>query len=84
MNFHLRKGGFKKIVSNFLDLKDGDAYAILLNTLAPECCNLCPLESKDLMERAKLILLQTGKLIVKDIVEGFTDLNLAVLAYIFG
>jgi plastin-1 len=46
---------------------DGEAYAVLLNTLAPECCNLCPLESKDLMERAKLIWLQAEKLIVKDI-----------------
>jgi plastin-1 len=62
------KEASRKVVSNFsLDLKDGDAYAVLLNTLAPECCNLCPLESKDLMERAKLILLQAEKLIVKDI-----------------
>jgi len=57
-----------KVVSNFSsDLKDGEAYAVLLNTLSPECCDLSPLESKDLMERAKLILLQAEKLIVKDI-----------------
>uniref|UniRef100_A0A0C9SA64 TSA: Wollemia nobilis Ref_Wollemi_Transcript_4722_2098 transcribed RNA sequence n=1 Tax=Wollemia nobilis TaxID=56998 RepID=A0A0C9SA64_9CONI len=62
MNFHLRKTEFKKVVSNFSsDLKDGEAYVYLLNALAPECCNLSPLESKDLMERAKLILLQAEK-----------------------
>lgn len=90
MNFHLRKAGFKRVVSNFSsDLKDGEAYTVLLNTLAPECCNLSPLESKDLMERAKLILLQAEKinckryLTPKDIVEGSTNLNIAFVAHIF-
>ena len=37
MNFHLCKGGFEKVVSNFSsDLKDGEAYDFRLNTLAPE------------------------------------------------
>ncbi|KAH9301560.1 hypothetical protein KI387_013143, partial [Taxus chinensis] len=90
MNFHLRKTDFKKVVSNFSsDLKDGDAYVYLLNALAPEYCNLSPLESKDLMERAKLILLQAEKincrryLTPKDIVEGSPNLNLAFVAHIF-
>uniref|UniRef100_A0A0D6R0Z3 Calponin-homology (CH) domain-containing protein n=1 Tax=Araucaria cunninghamii TaxID=56994 RepID=A0A0D6R0Z3_ARACU len=90
MNFHLRKTEFKKVVSNFSsDLKDGEAYVYLLNALAPECCNLSPLESKDLMERAKLILLQAEKincrryLTPKDIVEGSPNLNLAFVAHIF-
>ncbi|CAN1220882.1 FIM5 [Linum grandiflorum] len=40
MNFHLSKAGYDKRVNNFSsDLKDGRAYAYLLNVLAPEHCN---------------------------------------------
>ncbi|CAN1340127.1 FIM3 [Linum perenne] len=40
MNFHLGKAGYEKRVNNYSsDLKDGRAYAYLLNVLAPEHCN---------------------------------------------
>jgi hypothetical protein len=49
------KAGFKEVVSKFYsDMKDGDAYVVLLNTLAAECCNSFSLEFKDLMEKSQI------------------------------
>ncbi|XP_077221729.1 fimbrin-5-like [Tasmannia lanceolata] len=90
MNFHLQKAGYKKPVTNFSsDVKDGEAYAFLLNVLAPEHCSPATLDTKDPTERAKLIIEHTEKmnckryLTPKDIVEGSTNLNLAFVAHIF-
>ncbi|MCD7457189.1 phospholipid scramblase 1 [Datura stramonium] len=90
MNFHLKKAGYKKEVTNFSsDLKDGEAYAHLLNTLAPEHGTTNTLETDDPTERANLIIEQAEKLdckryvTSKDIVEGSANLNLAFVAQIF-
>ncbi|XP_075522991.1 fimbrin-1-like [Primulina tabacum] len=90
MNFHLKKAGYKKNVTNFSsDLKDGEAYAYLLNVLAPEHCDPTTLDAKDPTERANLVLEHAEKmdckryLSPKDIVEGSTNLNLAFVAQIF-
>ncbi|PKA60345.1 Fimbrin-like protein 2 [Apostasia shenzhenica] len=90
MNFHLQKAGYKKQVTNFSsDLKDGEAYAYLLNTLDPEHCTPATLDTKDPTERAKMVLEHAEKLdckkylTPKDIVEGSTNLNLAFVAQIF-
>ncbi|KAL0445364.1 UNVERIFIED_CONTAM: Fimbrin-5 [Sesamum latifolium] len=90
MNFHLKKAGYKKTVTNFSsDLKDGEAYAHLLNALAPEHGTTTTLETKDPTERANLILEQADKLdcqryvTPQDIVEGSPNLNLAFVAQIF-
>ncbi|WOL13943.1 fimbrin-5-like [Canna indica] len=90
MNFHLKKSGYKKTVTNFSsDLKDGEAYAYLLNALAPEHCNSATLDIQDPTERAKLVLEEAEKLDCKrflspkDIVEGSPNLNLAFVAQIF-
>ncbi|KAK8963236.1 Fimbrin-like protein 2 [Platanthera guangdongensis] len=90
MNFHLQKSGYKKQVSNFSsDLKDGEAYAYLLNTLAPEHCSPATLDTKDPTKRAKMVIEHAEKLdckrylTPKDIVEGSTNLNLAFVAQIF-
>ncbi|KAJ7960852.1 putative Fimbrin [Quillaja saponaria] len=90
MNFHLQKAGYKKLVTNFSsDLKDGEAYAYLLNVLAPEHCNPYTLDTKDSTERAKLVLDHAERmgckryLTPKDIVEGSSNLNLAFVAQIF-
>ncbi|KAM3382823.1 fimbrin-5 [Capsicum galapagoense] len=90
MNFHLKKAGYKKEVTNFSsDLKDGEAYAHLLNTLAPEHGTTNTLDTEDPSERANLILEQAEKLdckryiTPKDIVEGSANLNLAFVAQIF-
>ncbi|OMP04298.1 hypothetical protein COLO4_09752 [Corchorus olitorius] len=90
MNFHLKKGGYEKTVSNFSsDVKDARAYAYLLNVLAPEHCNPLTLDTKDATERAKLVLDHAERmgckryLSPKDIVEGSSNLNLAFVAQIF-
>ncbi|KAL9679745.1 hypothetical protein QQ045_017611 [Rhodiola kirilowii] len=90
MNFHLKKGGYEKTVSNFSsDLKDAEAYAYLLNVLAPEHCSTATLDAKDPLERAKLVLdhaerMNCNRYITpKDIVEGSLNLNLAFVAQLF-
>ncbi|GAB4830337.1 Fimbrin-2 [Ancistrocladus abbreviatus] len=90
MNFQLKKAGHKKIVTNFSsDIKDGEAYAYLLNVLAPEHSNPFILTVNDPLERAKLVLEHADKmgckryLTAKDIVEGLPSLNLAFVAHIF-
>ncbi|XP_027941427.1 fimbrin-5 [Vigna unguiculata] len=90
MNFHLKKAGYEKQVTNFSsDLKDGEAYAYLLNALAPEVAGPSALTTSDPTERASLVLEQAEKLdckrylTPKDIVEGSPNLNLAFVAQIF-
>lgn len=90
MNFHLKKAGYKKPVTNFSsDLKDGEAYAYLLNVLAPEHGSPATLDAKDPVSRADLVLDHAEKmdckryLSPKDIVEGSANLNLAFVAQIF-
>ncbi|WVY90769.1 hypothetical protein V8G54_036283 [Vigna mungo] len=90
MNFHLKKAGYEKQVTNFSsDLKDGEAYAYLLNALAPEVAGPSALAATDPTERASLVLEQAEKLdckrylTPKDIVEGSPNLNLAFVAQIF-
>lgn len=90
MNYHLKKAGYTKVISNFSsDIKDGEAYTILLHTLAPQSCDLTPMEVKDLLERAKAVLVQADQIgcrkyvSPKDIVDGSTNLNLAFVANLF-
>lgn len=90
MNFHLKKSGYEKQVTNFSsDVKDGEAYAYLLNALAPELSGPTALDTKDPTQRANMVLEQAEKLdckrylTPKDIVEGSPNLNLAFVAQIF-
>ncbi|XXG78754.1 hypothetical protein AAC387_Pa08g2629 [Persea americana] len=90
MNFQLKKAGYKKVITNFSsDVKDGEAYACLLNVLAPEHTNPAMKSVKSPLERAKLILEHADRmgckryLTPKDIVEGSPNLNLAFVAHIF-
>ncbi|KAL8523182.1 hypothetical protein ACS0TY_013232 [Phlomoides rotata] len=63
MNFHLKKTRYEKQIMNFSsDLKDGEAYAHLLNALAPKYATTATLDTKDPAERAKLIIEQAKKL----------------------
>ncbi|XP_035821843.1 fimbrin-2-like isoform X2 [Zea mays] len=91
MNFQLKKAGFQKRVTNFSsDIKDSEAYACLLNVLAPECsAKPSAMSVKDLLHRARLILEHADRmgckryLTPKDIVDGLPNLNLAFVAHIF-
>ncbi|XWS76003.1 hypothetical protein CRYUN_Cryun01aG0140200 [Craigia yunnanensis] len=90
MNFQLKKSAYKKTVTNFsTDVKDAEAYAQLLNVLAPEHSNSSTLAVKDPLQRAKLVLEHADRmgckryLTAKDIVDGSPNLNLAFVAHIF-
>ncbi|XP_044494137.1 fimbrin-5 [Mangifera indica] len=90
MNFHLKKAGYQKEVTNFSsDLKDGEAYAHLLTALAPEYSSPGTFDTKDPTEKAAKVLEQAEKMDCKryltpnDIVEGSPNLNLAFVAQIF-
>ncbi|PSR86305.1 Fimbrin-2 like [Actinidia chinensis var. chinensis] len=78
MNFQLKKAGYTKTVTNFSsDIKDAEAYAHLLNVLAPEHSNPSTLAAKDPLERANLVLEHADKmgckryLTARDIVEAY-------------
>lgn len=70
-------------------MQDGEAYAYLLNALAPEFSGPGTLIAKDPTERANMVLEHAEKLdckrylTPKDIVEGSPNLNLAFVAQIF-
>jgi plastin-1 len=72
-----------------LKLQDGEAYAHLLNVLAPEHSLQSTLAAKDPLERAKLVLEHADSmgckryLAAKDIVEGSPNLKLDDLCVSF-
>lgn len=74
---------------NTFFLQDGEAYAYLLNALAPETAGPSALTISDPTERANMVLEQAERLdckrylTPKDIVEGSPNLNLAFVAQIF-
>lgn len=70
-------------------MQDAEAYAHLLNVLAPEHGDSSIFDVKDHLERATLVLQHADRmgckryLTAKDIVEGSPNLNLAFVAHIF-
>lgn len=89
MNHHLKKTGYKKPISNFsTDVKDGEAYCYLLHQLAPEKCDLSPLEVEG-DERALRFKSQAEKLGCwqylqgNNSLEGSANLNVAFVASVF-
>jgi len=89
-NYHLKKSGSSKRVKNFgPDVKDSEAYTILLNQIAPGTCDKSGLSEHDTSKRAEKVLGNAKKLEVqtfikaKDIVAGNPRLNLAFTAAIF-
>jgi len=90
VNYHLKNAGHPKKVTNFTgDIKDSEAYTILLNQLAPQKCDKKPLAETDLLKRADLMLERADKLgckkfvTAKDITKGNGKLNLAFVANLF-
>jgi len=89
-NYHLKNAGSPKRVKNFSgDIKDSEAYTILLAQIAPQHCNRDPLKEGDVTKRAELVLQNAAKLdcrkfvTAKDIVKGNPKLNLAFVANLF-
>lgn len=90
MNYHLKNAGSNKRVHNFSsDIKDSEAYTIVLSQIAPNQCDTSPLNEPDLTKRAELTLQNADKIgcrkFVKprDIVKGNPKLNLAFVANLF-
>jgi hypothetical protein len=89
-NYHLKNAGSAKRVHNFTgDIKDSEAYTILLAQIAPQHCDRKPLSETDTTKRAGLVLENADKLgcrkfvTPKDIVKGHQKLNLAFVANLF-
>jgi plastin-1 len=87
-NYHLAEAGTDRRVKNFgKDLKDGEAYSILLHQLSPSKCDLC--NESDPKAKAAHVIANAKKLGVPafihagDIVAGNQKLNLAFVAQIF-
>lgn len=89
-NYHLKNAGHNKLITNFgSDIKDSEAYTILLNQLAPNQCSRAPLQQSDPLKRAEMVLDNADKLecrkfvTARDIVKGNPKLNLAFVANLF-
>eukprot|EP01120_Amphizonella_sp_Union-15-10_P011300 TRINITY_DN474_c0_g2_i1.p1 TRINITY_DN474_c0_g2~~TRINITY_DN474_c0_g2_i1.p1 ORF type:complete len:522 (-),score=107.79 TRINITY_DN474_c0_g2_i1:73-1638(-) len=92
VNYHLKNAGSNKRINNFSgDIKDSEAYTILLNQIAPKDkgVNTDALSVKDVNKRAELVLDNADKigcrkfLKPRDIVKGNPKLNLAFVANLF-
>eukprot|EP00468_Gymnochlora_sp_CCMP2014_P007481 CAMPEP_0167761510 /NCGR_PEP_ID=MMETSP0110_2-20121227/12216_1 /TAXON_ID=629695 /ORGANISM="Gymnochlora sp., Strain CCMP2014" /LENGTH=622 /DNA_ID=CAMNT_0007648209 /DNA_START=19 /DNA_END=1887 /DNA_ORIENTATION=+ len=89
-NYHLKNAESSKRVKNFSgDIKDSEAYTILLHQIAPGKCDNKGLDTKDTKKRAQMVLNNAKKLDVEsfitaaDICKGNPKLNLAFTAAIF-
>jgi plastin-1 len=77
-------------VSNFsTDVKDGENYTVLLNQLKPDICSRAPLQQRDLLQRAEMVLQNADALDCRkfltptSLVAGNPKLNLAFVANLF-
>jgi len=89
VNHHLKNAGSDKRINNFSsDIKDSEAYTILLNQLDKKC-DLAPLKEGDINKRADGVVNNARKIncakFVKprDIVAGNPKLNMAFVANLF-
>lgn len=89
-NYHLKNAGSQRRVSNFSkDVSDGENYTVLLNQLQPEYCDLSPLKTSNLLQRAEQVLDNADKigcrkyLTPNSLVSGNPKLNLAFVAHLF-
>jgi len=90
VNYHLKNSGSNKRIRNFAgDIKDSEAYTLLLNQLAPNKCDTSALNQSDRTKRAEMVLTNAEKIKcrkfvrARDIVAGNPKLNLAFVANMF-
>lgn len=90
MNFHLKEAGSDKRVNNFgHDVKDSEAYTIVMNRISPNDCDTSALNMNDKKKRAGKVIENARKLGCrpfvksKDIYSGNRKLNLAFTADLF-
>jgi len=93
-NCHLKNAGHPRTVTNFSsDIQDGENYAVLLASIAPDKISSNDLEKafkeRNLLARAEIVLewadrLECRKFVTaQDIVDGHPNLNLAFVACLF-
>lgn len=90
VNYHLKNSGNPKRIANFgNDVKDSEAYSILLNQIDSAQCDLSPLQDANLTTRAEKVVNNARRLGVdtfttaKDITGGNPKLNIIFAAAIF-
>jgi hypothetical protein len=90
VNYHLKNSGHQKRIKNFTgDIKDSEAYTILLNQIAPKDCDKRGLQESDINKRAGIVIENADKIgckkfvTSKDIVKGNQKLNIAFVANLF-
>lgn len=89
-NYHLRRAGSPRTVSNFgNDIKDSECYTILLQQIGEGKCDNSPMNESDLVRRAEAMLQQADRLGCRkflsphDVTKGHQRLNLAFTANLF-
>ncbi|KAG0167505.1 fimbrin [Apophysomyces sp. BC1034] len=89
-NYHLKAAKWDRRVNNFSkDVADGENYTVLLNQLKPETCSRAPLQERDPLRRAEMILDNAEKIGCRKyltptaLVAGNPKLNLAFVAHLF-
>ena len=89
-NYHLKNAGHARRINNFSsDVKDSEAYTVLLHQISPQVCDTAALRQTEPLQRANLVLDNARRLEVKapikgaDIVSGNPRLNLIFTAAIF-
>jgi len=90
MNYHLAEAGSSRRVKNFSgDVKDSEAYTIVMNRIAPQKCDTSAMNIANKTQRAGKVLDNAKKLgcrpfiKAKDIASGNEKLNLAFVADLF-
>ncbi|KAF7728281.1 fimbrin [Apophysomyces ossiformis] len=90
VNYHLKAANWDRRVDNFSkDVSDGEVYTILLNQLKPGICSRTPLQERDLLRRAEMVLENAEKIDCRKyltptaMVAGNPKLNLAFVAHLF-
>lgn len=93
VNFHLREAGSSRRIHNFSnDIKDSEAYTILLKQICPpdiHGVDMAPMREQDHFKRAEMMLQNADKMYCRkfvrpgDVVAGNPKLNLAFVANLF-
>ncbi|PWN36179.1 uncharacterized protein FA14DRAFT_52498 [Meira miltonrushii] len=89
-NYHLKAANWPKRVNNFSkDVSDGENYTVLLSQLKPDQCDRAPLQQRDLLQRAEMVLQRADAIGCRKyltpgaMVAGNPKLNLAFVAHLF-
>lgn len=89
-NYHLKAAGWSRRVTNFSkDVSDGENYTVLLSQIKPDTCDRAPLQERDLMTRAEMVLQRADAIGCRkyltpgSMIAGNPKLNLAFVAHLF-